>query len=236
MSARSVLLILLMGGLLLPGSALADEEEGALDGFNRAMKSTNRWLLLHLISPATKGYNWIVPKLGQEAIHNALTNLDRPRDIINSLLQAKPRRAGRHLTSFLLNSTFGLGGLLYVSDRVLDDTGPESFNETLGVWGLPPGPYVVLPFYGGTSPRGLTGLGVDVFLHPLFWVPGGTTGTIASSSRTAIGGLNTLALLMPTPWASESEWKAYEDLIRAETDYLEDKQLFYENQQLDVED
>jgi ABC-type transporter lipoprotein component MlaA len=225
--------------VLLPFPSPAQQQENRLDRFNRVGARFNHWMLQHAVKPVAKGYNLIVPKLAQEAIANLLLNLERPRDIANSLLQGKPRRAGRHLAILLLNSTFGAGGIFYVSHRVLDDDSPETFNETLGTWGVPPGPYLVLPLVvpplAETSPRRLLGTLVDLPLNPLFWIPG-TTGTIASASGSATGGLNAIASLMPVPWASDSEWEAFETFFGERTPYPDQKLLFYQNQQLDVED
>jgi len=213
--------------------------ESALDAFNKGSSDFNYWMQQNALIPVAKGYNWVVPKRVQEVVDNFVTNLQRPRDMINSLLQAKWERAGRHLAHFLLNTIHGFGGLLAVSHRVLDDTSPETFNETLGVWGMPTGPYLVLPLvvpvFDGTSPRALVGFGVDLVMNPFFWIPG-TTGTIVSASTTTAGGLNTIALLMPRPMADESEWQAFDELIRERVPYEDARALYYENQQLDVED
>jgi phospholipid-binding lipoprotein MlaA len=218
---------------------------GRLDRFNMRAAGFNYWINQHAIKPVAKVYNLIIPKFGQRGIENLLINLDRPRDILNSLLQAKAERAGRHLGSFLLNTTLGIGGLFYVSDHFLADAPPETFSETLGVWGVPTGPYIVLPLVivTDTSPRGIVGFAVDGTMHPLFWVGyttsaigGGTMLAVGASVRTA-GGLNTVATLMPSPWfGSKSEWEAFEELFAERTPYLEKKQLYYDNQRLDVED
>lgn len=220
-------------------AAAAAAEENTLDGFNRASGDFNHWMMQNAVTPVAKGYNFIIPKFLQARIEDVVLNLQRPRDIVNSLLQGKAERAGRHTAHLLLNTLFGFGGLFYVSHRALDDDSPETFNETLGVWGLPPGPYVQLPLvvppFSAASPRTLTGAAVDVLMNPLFWIPG-LTGTIVSGSTTVGGALNTLATLMPPPWGSDSEWQAFDELISERTPYPERKALFYENQMLDVED
>jgi hypothetical protein len=72
-------------------------------------------------------------------------------------------------------------------------------------------------------------------MNPLFWVPG-TTGTIISLGTATIGGLNTVALFMPEPLADESEWQAFEELSRERVPYEDARDLYFENQQLDLED
>lgn len=237
-------------GLALPATpARADDESPALSGwdrFNAANSDFNYWMTLHVIKPLAKGYNVIVPKPLQTGIDNVLINLQRPRDIVNSLLQGRLRRAGRHTGSLLVNSTLGLGGLVYASEALFWDAPPETFNETLGVWGVPTGPYTVLPLvvppFNSASPRSLFGAAVDAAMSPTFWVPftttefGGYTAFGVSTGVLVGGGLNSVALLMPPPWASESEWQAFETLFRERTPYPERKQLFYDNQAFDVED
>jgi ABC-type transporter lipoprotein component MlaA len=218
---------------------------GRLDRFNMRTSGFNYWVSQHAVKPLAKGYNLIIPKFGQRGIENFLINLDRPRDIVNSLLQAKAARAGRHLGSLLLNTTLGVGGLFYVSDDFFVDAPPETFSETLGVWGVPTGPYIILPLViiTDTSPRGIVGNLADGTMHPLFWlgyaasaIGGGTMLAVGASVRTG-GGLNTVATLMPSPWfGSESEWRAFEELFAERTPYLEKKQLYYDNLRLDVED
>jgi phospholipid-binding lipoprotein MlaA len=233
--ALALLALVLAAASPAPAAGPSREEEGPLDGFNRVMGEFNWWVLQHVLEPAARGYNWIVPKPAQHVLGNAIANLQRPRDFANSVLQGKGTRAGTHMTSFVLNTTLGLGGLFYVSDHFLPDDSPETFNETLGVWGLPTGPYLVLPVLGGTSPRGLVGTGADTVMNPLFWIPG-AAGTLAGASSRTVGGLNTLATLMPVAWASESEWQAFEQVFSERTAYPVEKQLYFENQILDVED
>jgi len=217
-----------------------------LDRFNIRAGNFNHWVGIHVIIPIAKGYNVFVPKLLQESINNGIQNLQRPRDIVNSALQLKPKRAARHLGSLILNSTLGIGGLFYVSDSLIDDTSPETFDETLGHWGVPPGPYMVLPFvvppFSETTVRSLVGSAGDFVMGPLFWlntvagVLGGTEGLIVSSSLTVTGGLNNVAMLMPGPFADESEWKAFDELVRERTPYHDQKRLYLENRQYDVAD
>ncbi len=232
--ARAALLVLALG-LAIATPAVAADDEGALDRFNRANQRFNHWLLLHVVRPVAQGYNFVVPKLGQQGIENFLLNLERPRDMINSLLQGKPVRAGRHLAAFLINTVGGLGGFLYISDRVLDDDSPETFNETLGVYGVPPGSFLILPILGETSPRHLVGLVGDTALNPLFWIPG-TAGTAASGGAFVLRGVNTVASYMPSPFADRAAWEAFERQISEMTPYPEAKELFFENQRFDVED
>lgn len=231
---------LLAGGLVLalfaPASDVGADGDGSwLDKVNRADRSFNFWMLDHVFDPLARGYNWIMPKWGQMRVRNMLQNLERPRDAVNSLLQAKLGRAGRHTASFAVDSTLGLAGAFTLSERFIQIASPETTGETLGVYGLPPGAYVVLPLYGETSPRSLAGAVVDAALNPLFWIPG-YAGTAASAGANLLQGVNLLARQMPVPWASDAEWRVYENRIADRPPYPEAKRFYFENLELDVAD
>jgi len=245
--ALACALALVLCGALPAGAEPADEPRlSGWDRFNSANSDFNFWMTVHVVKPLAKGYNFLVPKPLQRGIDNFLVNIERPRDIVNSLLQGRLRRAGRHTASLLVNSTLGLGGFVYASEALFWDAPPETFNETLGVWGLPTGPYTVLPLvvppFTDASPRSLFGAAVDAGMNPTFWIPfttsayGGWTSFGVSTGVRVGGGLNAVALAMPPPLASESEWRAFETFFRERTPYLERKQLFYENQAFDVGD
>lgn len=227
--------VLLLCALLAATPAAGADDEGALDGFNRANRRFNFWLLDHVFEPVSRGYNFVMPKWGQKRVRNLLENLERPRDFVNSLLQGKPARAGRHLGAFLLNSSVGLAGMFTVSDAVLAIESPETFGETLGVWGLPPGAYLILPVYGDTCPRCLVGAAGDAVLYPLFWIPGAAATWAGLGART-LEGVNLLAQQMPRPCGSEQEWAAYRGRLESRTPYPEAKVLFFDNLAFDVED
>lgn len=174
-----------------------------------------------------------MPKWGQARIRNVLHNLERPRDFVNSLLQAKPGRAGRHLGSFLIDSTVGIAGAYEISRQALGNEPPETTGETLGVYRLPAGAYLVLPLYGETCPRCLVGSVGDALLHPLFWVSR-ENGVAVSAGVQGLAGLNALARQMPAPRAEAPAWERYEALLRERPSYEEAKELFRENLELDV--
>ncbi|MBP8117259.1 MAG: VacJ family lipoprotein, partial [Nitrospira sp.] len=107
--------------------------------FNRQV---DRWVL----KPAAQGYNAVVPNPVQIGISNLFYNTRFPSRLINNLAQGKFSGAGTEVGRFLLNSTFGLGGLVDVA-KYMDITTPEEdTGQTLGYYGMKPGPYVVLPF------------------------------------------------------------------------------------------
>jgi phospholipid-binding lipoprotein MlaA len=233
LGALALAIVLSVGVSASPARA---DDDGWLDSWNRGSREVNFWMFDHVLEPASRGYNYVVPKWGQQRIQNLFENLERPRDIVNSLLQAKGRRAGNHLAAFLVNTTVGLGGLFVPSDRFIDIEPPETTNETLGVYGIPPGPYVVMPLYGETCPRCLLGSLGDMVLYPVFWIPG-NAGLYAGIGARGLNALNLVAKQMPSAYSgSESEWDAYRERLQERTAYGEAKRLFFENLELDVED
>ncbi|MCH2409527.1 VacJ family lipoprotein [Myxococcota bacterium] len=204
---------------------------GAREGFNSANRSFNFWLLDHLFEPVARGYNFIMPKWGQAGVRNALENLARPRDAVQSLLQGKVRRAGSHLGALLIDSTLGIGGLTRPSERWLALESPETMNETLGVYGIPEGPYLVLPLLGETCPRCLIGRAVDTALYPIGLLDG-----VPHGVETPIEAVNFLARQMPKPGAPKEDWDRYEKILKERPTDEEAERLFHENLAADVAD
>jgi phospholipid-binding lipoprotein MlaA len=118
-----------------------------------------------------RGYERVVPEPGRKSLGNFFENLGAPVRIVNSALQAKPARAGKETGKLLVNSVAGLGGLFKVSDRwpALADVPEEDLGQTLGVWRIGNGPYLVLPVLGPTTLRDAVGGVGDRFLDPLEW-------------------------------------------------------------------
>jgi phospholipid-binding lipoprotein MlaA len=198
------LVVALLLALLAPTPASAEP-----DRFNRANLRFNQWFLRHVLEPVARGYNRFVPKWGQRRVVAFMGNLEGPRDVLNSLLQAKLRRAGLHTGRFLVNTTVGVAGFFDVAGGQLDWTAsPETLDETFGVWGLPSGGYLVLPVVGEFCTRSLVGWVGDGFLNPLSYVPGpppvsGTGGAYV------LRYVNLLAQGMPSPRAPQGDWDAY---------------------------
>lgn len=155
-------------------SAPADgeiEEYDPWEPFNEKMFEFNRQLDRWIVKPAAKGYNRVMPERLQEMISNGFDNIRVVPRFVNSLLQGKLAGAGRELTRFLINSTIGVGGLFDVAKREFNiDKSKEDGGQTLGVWGLTPGPYLVLPFLPPLTVRDGVGYAFDMALDPLGYV------------------------------------------------------------------
>jgi phospholipid-binding lipoprotein MlaA len=143
---------------------------GANDPFepgNRVVFAFNRGLDRALIKPVAQVYTAVVPEPLRDGIHNALSNFFLPITFANDLLQGNVSRGGETLGRFAINSTVGIGGLLDVANRWGIAPHTEDFGQTLAVWGVGDGPYLVLPVLGPSGVRDAAGDVVDIFLHPL---------------------------------------------------------------------
>jgi phospholipid-binding lipoprotein MlaA len=148
-----------------------EEEYDPWESFNEKMFTLNRNLDRYVLKPAARVWNVIMPEPWQIAIANGFENINFVPRVVNNLLQAKWGGAGRELSRFVINSTAGVGGLF---DPAKDYWGieksKEDFGQTLGVWGQPPGPYLILPFMEPMTVRDGIGKAVDGFMDPLSYV------------------------------------------------------------------
>ena len=122
-----------------------------------------------VIGPVAKGYRHIVPEPARDGIHNALSNLTEPVVFVNDLLQLHPVRAGKTLVRFLINSTIGLGGLFDVAKKkpFRIEHHNNGFADTLGYYGVKPGPFLYLPLIGPTTLRDMFGRVIDLSMLPV---------------------------------------------------------------------
>lgn len=140
--------------------------EDPLEGLNRAIFSFNTVVDGVLLNPIANTYRGAVPLEVQIRISNVLGNLFEPMTCLNDCLQTKGGKALESFSRFLINSVFGLFGLFDVAEKLGLPKHKETFNATLQKWGVPQGPYIVLPVFGPSCPRFMLGLGVDYFADP----------------------------------------------------------------------
>ena len=150
--------------------AAFEEANDPLEPTNRAIFSFNRELDRYFFRPLAEGYRTIVPEPGRRSLRNFLNNLRTPVILANDLFQAELRRASITLGRFAVNSTAGVGGLFDVATWMGLEFHDEDFGQTLAVWGMPAGPFIMLPIFGPSSPRHAIGLVADAFLDPLTYV------------------------------------------------------------------
>ena len=124
------------------------ERPDPLERSNRAVFAFNEGLDRYALEPVAKGWDFITPDFVQDGIQNFYRNLDMPVVIANDLLQLKPVRVVEDVARLFFNTTLGLGGFVDVATRVGIPDNDEDFGQTLGRWGVPPGPYLVVPILG----------------------------------------------------------------------------------------
>ncbi len=148
------------------GPALVTSSD-PLIGFNRSLYDFNIVFDKATLRPTAKFYRAVMPEKAKSGITNALNNLGEPLNFINSMLQGKPNRAFNALGRFVVNSTIGFGGLNDIASSANMPLLQEDFGQTLAVWGVPSGPYLMLPFLGPSNPRDFTGFIVEFIGDPV---------------------------------------------------------------------
>ncbi len=140
-----------------------------LEGFNRSMFEFNEGFDKYALKPAAKGYNFIMPDFASKGVSNFFSNVDDIVVFFNQLLQFKLAEATATSARFVFNTTFGVLGLIdFASDMDLPKYN-EDFGQTLAVWGVDSGPYLVLPFLGPLTIRDTAGLAIDwTYFDPIF--------------------------------------------------------------------
>ena len=168
-------LIILVGvivSVLLTGCATTPytDPRDPWESWNRKVQSFNDGVDDYAMKPVAKGYNWVMPDFANTAVSNVFSNIDDIGVTINDFLQGKFSQSGMDASRFIVNTTAGIGGLIDVATMIDLPKHKEDFGQTLGFWGIPPGPYLVLPFFGPSSPRGVAGLAGDAAMNPITYI------------------------------------------------------------------
>lgn len=163
---KTVITSLLVGALALAGCA--HNNGGALESYNRGMYKINRTVDKYTLKPIAQGYRYITPDPVENSVDNFFNNLGEVNTFANSLLQGKLNNAALSSARFVWNTTLGLGGLFDVATAMDITADEEDFGQTLQVWGLPSGPYVVLPFFGPSTVTDTIGLAADTYMSPVY--------------------------------------------------------------------
>lgn len=169
--------------------AAAPDEGGAtsrrdpFESFNRKMFAFNEKLDTALLQPVAKGYRRVVPSLARQGVENFFGNFGDAWSALNKLLQGKVMQAAQMTLRVATNSVFGLGGVLDPATEFGLERQSEDFGLTLGNWGFPSGPYVVLPVFGPSTMRDTLALPLDRGLaSPSRFVGDGTSATMGVTS------------------------------------------------------
>jgi len=148
----------------------AGEEYDPWEPMNANIFEFNRKLDRFVLKPVAKGYNFVMPDLVQVGVSNIFSNLRFAPRFLNNVFQGKVKGAGIEVGRFLINSTAGLAGFFDLARKVDLVTPEEDFGQTLGFYGVKPGPYLVLPFLPPFTVRDFVGFVGDVFLNPINWL------------------------------------------------------------------
>jgi phospholipid-binding lipoprotein MlaA len=167
-----------------------------LQPFNRTMLAFNTAVDGAVLKPAAQIYKGVVPDPARTAVGNVLDNLSEPITLMNDLLQGEFVRARETTVRFVFNSTIGLGGMIDFMGDVGISRHKEDFGQTLAVWGIPEGPYLVLPLLGPSNFRDLAGYGVDSFVDPVNRTFRGHDAKWAPYARTATDVVHTRSELL----------------------------------------
>ncbi len=153
--------------------------------YNRPVYVFNDYFYEYLMRPVAESYRFIIPEDLRLIIRNMFRNILFPQRLVSSLFQGDFEKTGRVLSRTLINTTLGIGGMFEVANpefgiKPVD----EDFGQAMGKWGIPAGPYIVLPILGPSTARDAVGVTVDAVLNPLFWVvPDFITGASITSGQ-----------------------------------------------------
>lgn len=173
-------------------------DEAAVDLYYDPWESYNHWMYdfnarfdRYVFLPTVSAYKKVVPGFARTGIQNVFKNLGEVSNFANSVLQVKPVQSGTTLGRFLVNSTIGLAGLWDPATSMGLNYQKEDFGQTLGRWGMGPGPYLVLPIAGPSTLRDAPGNIIDRIFHPIYepypWLV-----DIKSEEALAIGVVNAI--------------------------------------------
>jgi phospholipid-binding lipoprotein MlaA len=163
-----------------------DKTNDPLEPFNRDMLDFNLWVQRNALTPVAKAYVDVVPEGGRTGIRHFLDNLGEPIIFANNVLQGELKRASDTFVRFVMNTTFGIGGVFDFATPAGLEKQTGDFGQTLYTWGVSDGPYLVLPILGPSNPRDAVGFGVDSYADPWdrlasnfgYWYLGLVRGTV----------------------------------------------------------
>lgn len=175
--ATALLALLLLNGC---ASIARPNPDDPWEGFNRSVYSFNETLDAWVIKPVAQGYDAVAPTPVRFGVHNFVENLNDPWIGANNLMQGKWQQGLSDLGRFLVNTTMGVAGLIDVATPMGLERHQEDFGQTLAIWGVDSGPYVVLPFFGPRTVRDSVGLVPDLYADPVINVDNMYWGTLAA--------------------------------------------------------
>ncbi len=194
MRTMLALLTALVLTLAAPGAGRADDEPDAdydpWQRMNRGIFWFNDQCDVYVLEPVAEGWDMVMPERAETSISNFFANLRFPVVMVNDLLQGKPGAAAIDVGRFMVNTSFGIAGLFDPATIWGLEKHNEDFGQTLGVWGVPPGPYLVLPLFGPSNPRDTAGMPVDyvlsitpLVLNSFWWTGAGVVNVVNTRAQ-----------------------------------------------------
>ena len=147
-----------------------DSDIDPFEGMNRKVFVFNKALDDYVAAPVSDAYLWVTPQFVQTGIANFFSNLKDINVVLNDLMQGKVDQGGQDTGRFVVNTTLGLAGLFDVATELGLEKHDEDFAQTLAVWGVPRGPYLVLPVIGPSTGRGVPGGVFDYAANPASYI------------------------------------------------------------------
>ena len=217
----------LLTGLLVMGCAshssqndtpVSSADQDPFEPINRVMFKFNDTADTYVVKPIARGYRAVTPNPVENSVSRFFSNIGEIRTIANSVLQWNWSKAGNSTGRFLINSTYGLAGLFDVAKSAgLAARDSEDFGQTLAVWGVGTGPYLVLPLTGPSNLRDLTASAADYALNPIYYLE-------PSDETTALIALNFIdlraGLLDAEDFVSGDKYTFFRDAYLQRRNYL----------------
>jgi phospholipid-binding lipoprotein MlaA len=196
-----------------------------LEPMNRKVFEFNLAVDDAVAKPIAKAYRDVVPKFFRTGIRNLIDNFNAPVTFINDLLQGEVERAAETGTRFWVNSLFGFGGFFDVAGQYGLKAHKEDFGQTLAVWGVGEGPYLMVPLMGPSNPRDLGGKVVDNFMNPLSYA-------LASGG---VGWIESIAGVIEVIDNREKLLEPSEELRKSSLDYYSSvRSLYRQNREAEI--
>ena len=164
---KSIFITILLVFLLTSCSTTGSSKNDPLEPMNRAIFGFNEIVDDNIFEPVAKTYKYITPDPIETGVSNFFSNVGEVSTIANDVFQFKFKQAGYDFLRFSINTTVGIFGIFDVASSVGLEKNKEDFGQTLGYWGIPQGPYLVLPFFGSSSFRDAPGLYADRQISPV---------------------------------------------------------------------
>ena len=155
---------LLLAGLLGPAG---HANEDPWESFNRSIYSFNNTADAYVIKPVAQGYAYLMPEIGRKGVNNFFNNLLDVNGALNGFLQGRVDRGLENVGRVIINSTVGIFGLFDVATALGVPQYQTDFGHTLSIWGVPQGPFVMVPFLGPRTVRSSVGTAFDAYASPL---------------------------------------------------------------------